>query len=66
MKNTKTFYVLTNTLTQIYNEPPSYIRKEILNADSVVPLNVQAAYWCEEMSRNGVTIVKSWWERETA
>ena len=62
MKNTTTFYVHTTTNTSMSNQPPNYIRKQIFKTDSVVPIDVQAKAWCEEMSLNGVTIIKHWWD----
>tara|TARA_R110000796_G_C14279803_1_gene402488 strand:+ start:290 stop:532 length:243 start_codon:yes stop_codon:yes gene_type:complete len=62
MNNTKTFYAQTTTNTSMFNQPPNYIRKQILNANSLVPLEIQSKAYCAEMSRNGVTIVKTWWD----
>lgn len=62
MKNTTTFYVQTTINTSMNNQPPNYIRKQIFKTDSVVPIDVQAKAYVEEMSRNGITIVKTWWD----
>lgn len=62
MKNTTTFYVQTTINTSMNNQPPNYIRKQIFKTDSVVPIEVEAKAYVEEMSRNGITIVKTWWD----
>lgn len=62
MKNTTTFYVQTTINTSMNNQPPNYIRKQIFKTDSVVPIEVEAKAYVEEMSRNGNTIVKTWWD----
>ena len=66
MKSTTTFYVQTTTNTSMSNQPPNYIRKQIFKTNGLVPIDVQAKAYCEEVSRNGNTIVKTWWEEETA
>ena len=62
MKNTTTFYVQTTTNTSMNNQPPNYIRKQIFKTNGLVPLDVQAKAYCEEVSKNGNTIVKTWWD----
>jgi hypothetical protein len=62
MKNTTTFYVQSTTNSSMSNQPPNYIRKQIFKTDSVVPIEVQARAYVESSRRNGVTIVKTWWD----
>ena len=62
MKNTTTFYVQTTTNSSMSNQPPNYIREQIFNTNGLVPIEVQANAYVEEVSRNGHTIVKTWWD----